>query len=356
MKLHCLFLLVFYFFFSSNIFAQSSPNTLWDTIFIANLESDSPDEPINLNLSQPTGYDMTWVNYDEDGLNQTCDTITQGWYGRFESTFPDQSENYCFTSCSFLEDDYSIFPCLLKNRNWLIMPPITITGNNARLDWKSASYYGPYWVDGYKVLVSTTSNLKESFTDTLFKASEMIKPLSTFGLLSTERYQYSEGYLQADAYTLDPYYDLEQDVDGYNFWHGNLEPHSAGLSDYTGQTIYIAFLHDSQCDFQLQIDDIVVVDNIFDATIEKSQIAQLALLPNPTNDFVNFDVVFRIPTKFEVTLTDIHGNILHKFIENTLNNDSKKSIPIDLSTYPTGTYFCNMTTEKEHISKKIVKI
>jgi hypothetical protein len=351
-----LFFAIIFFFFVKISFAQSPNYSVWDTIFISNLETDGPFEPINLDVSMPTGYDLTWVNYDEDGIAQTCDTTTHGWYGRYENTFPEPSENFCFTSCSYLNGDNSIYPCILKNRNWLIMPPITITGDNAKLEWRSSSYYGPFGVDGYKVLVSTSSNLIESFTDTLFKAAEMIRPLSTFGLLSTQKYLYSEGYIHANSYTLNEYFSLDTDIDGLTFWHGILEPHSADLSAYTGQTIYIAFLHDSQCDFQLQLDDIVVIDNITNAIPEKSDIVQFAVRPNPIIEEAFLDISFRNATKYQVTITDIHGKVVQTLTDNNNNKDSKKSISLDFKELPSGTYFCNLTTNKGHISKKVVKI
>jgi hypothetical protein len=356
MKIHFTLLLLLS---GSLLFAQFSPNvTVWDTIFSANLESNGPDEPINLEVSQPTGYDMTWINYDEDALAQTCDTTTFGWYGRFESTFPNESENYCFTSCSFLNGSPDIFPCGPKNRNWLIMPPITITGDNAQLDWKSASFYGPYWVDGYKVLVSTTNNFIESFTDTIFVAAEMVKPLQNaqFGVLNASKYVYSEGYVQADNYQLSAFYGLDTDQDGYSFWHGRLESHSVNLHQYMGQTIYIAFLHDAQCDFQLQIDDILILDNILDATHEKSEIAQMSIRPNPVEDHAFLDISMRIPTDFAITLTDLQGNIMSKSTEMTYSNEMKKSIPLDLTGFPKGSYFCNIITNKGKLTRKIVKM
>jgi Secretion system C-terminal sorting domain len=332
------------------------PNTEWDTIFVANLESNSPDEPTNLNPSQPTGYDLTWVNYDQDGLDQTCDTTTHGWYGRFESTFPDESENYCFTSCSFLNNDYAYNPCLLKNRNWLIMPPVTISGDNAQLNWKSSSFYGPFGLDGYKVLVSTSTNLIESFNDTIFVAAEMIRPIGQFGILNADKYIYSPGYIHADKYQLGDYYGIDQDVSGFTFWHGKLEPHTVNLSEYMGQTIYIAFLHDSQCDFQLQIDDILVVENITDATHEKSEIAQMSIRPNPIEDHAFLDISMRSATECSIILTNLQGQVMQNLTTITTLNETRKSIPLDLTNFPDGTYFCNIVTNKGKLTRKIVKI
>jgi hypothetical protein len=236
------------------------------------------------------------------------------------------------------------------------MPPVTINGENAKLAWKSSSYYGPFGLDGYRVLVSTSSNLIASFTDTIFKAAEMIKPLSVFGLLSTSKYLYSEGYLHADAYTSNDYFFLDTDVDGFSFWHGKLEPHSAELSAYTGQTIYIAFLHDSQCDFQLQVDDIVVIDNITSSISPKTDIAQFGIHPNPIEEVAILDISFKNFTKYQITVTDIHGKIVQQLTENTEAQDLKKSLNLSFKNLPSGTYFCNLTTDKGHVSKKIVKI
>jgi Secretion system C-terminal sorting domain/Cleaved Adhesin Domain len=349
---------LFTLLYATFTFAQSPNYSVWDTIFISNLESNGPFEPANLDNSIPTGFDMTWINYDEDGFNQTCDTVTHGWYGRYESSYPNETDNFCFTSCSFVNDYLPYNPCLYKNRNWLIMPPITITGNNAKLEWRSASYYGPFGLDGYKVMVSTTSNLTESFTDTIFKAAEMIKPFNpnNIGSLNPNNFLFSEGYIQADKYTLNDYFIFDATSDFVDFLHGKLEPHSANLSAYTGQTIYIAFLHDSQCDFQLQLDDIVVIDNITDAIHEKTDIVQFGVHPNPIEEEAFLDVSFANPTKYQVTITDIHGKVVQSIIENNNAQEIKKSITLNLKNLPSGTYFCNLTTDKGHVSKKILKM
>jgi ribosomal protein L2 len=104
------------------------------------------------------------------------------------------------------------------------------------------------------------------------------------------------------------------------------------------------------------LDDIVVIDNITDAIHEKTDIVQFGVHPNPIVEEAFLDVSFTNPTKYQVTITDIHGKVVKTMIENNNAQEIKKSINLDLKNLPSGTYFCNLTTDKGHVSKKILKM
>lgn len=337
--------------------AQNFTGT-FDTLFIANFESDSPFEPTDLDLGQPTGNDFDWVNFDEDGHPQLCfqDTTTFGWFPAFDFTDPSQmSTNYAFTSCSFTENNF--FPCAKKTRNWLIMPPIQVLGSIAKLEWKSATYYGPYWVDGYKVLVSTTDNFPTSFTDTVFVAAQMIRSIGPFnGSLDPDRYVYSPGYVHADRYTLPQYFISEVDPAGADFFLGQFEPHSVDLSKYSGQRIYVAFLHDSECDDKLQIDDILVVDNHTTAAKEPSAVARFDVQPNPVTDYATIVCALQRPTDVQFSIRDIAGKTVW---QNPATGQpvGETKVRADLSHLPPGAYWCQLQTSGgEVLAQKIIKI
>lgn len=356
MKVFTLFLALL---LAANVTNAQNFTGTFDTVFIANFESDSPFEPTDLELGQPTGNDFDWVNFDEDGHAQLCfeDTTTFGWFPAFDFTDPTQmSTNYAFTSCSFTED--VIFPCNLKTRNWLIMPPIQILGSIARLEWKSATYYGPYWVDGYKILVSTTNNLPASFTDTVFVAAQMIRatPSGAFGSLDPDRYVYSPGYVHADKYTLPEYFLPEVDPAGEDFFLGQFEPHTADLSKYFGQRIYIAFLHDSDCDDKLQIDDILVVDNHTSAAREPGNVARFKVQPNPVTDYATIICALRKAAEVQCSVRDIAGKIVW---QNPVTEQpaGETKIRADLSHLPPGAYWCQLQASGgEVLAEKIIKI
>ena len=337
--------------------SQNSTGT-FDTLFIANFESDSPFEPTDLDLGQPTGNDFDWVNFDEDGHPQFCfeDTTTYGWFPAFDFTDPTQmSTNFAFTSCSFTENNF--FPCAKKTRNWLIMPPVQVLGSIAKLEWKSATFYGPYWVDGYKVLVSTTDNFPPSFTDTVFVAAQMIRSIGTFnGSLDPNKYVYSPGYVHADKYTLPQYFLPEVDPAGADFFLGQFEPHSVDLSKYTGKRIYIAFLHDSECDDKLQIDDILVVDNHSVAAKEPSAVARFDMQPNPVTDYATIICALQKTADVQFSVRDVSGKTVWQS-PTAEQPIGQHKITADLSQLPPGAYWCQLRTASgEVLARKFVKI
>ncbi len=356
MKINLLLLLLL--LSTARAFAQFPPSS--DTVFLANFESASIFEPDSLPQSQPTGHDNGWVNWDEDGFPQFCfsDTVTHGWYPAYDLTdIHDTTSNFAFTSCSYTNND--IHPCGKKTRNWLILPPVQIVGNQAKLTWKSTTYYGPYWVDGYKVLASTTDNFAGSFKDTLFTAAEMVRviPPTPFGTsLNPAKYEYSKGYVHADKYTLPQYFFLNVDptVD-LPYYHGKFEPHSADLSKFAGKQLYLAFLHDSECDFQLQVDDIVVVDDGIIASREPSELADFSVRPNPVSDRANIQFSMKNPAEVALQLVNSAGQIVWQRLSPNGQNRAAQ-ILADWSGLPAGSYVCRLVAGAEVRQMPVFKI
>jgi hypothetical protein len=311
----------------------------------------------------PVGNDTTWVNYDQDHLPSTCATNLnpKGWYigpqaGQENFINPD-SINYMFTSCSYLENTGNIDPCGPKNRDWLITPPIHIAGANPVLAWKSLSYQGPAFMDGYKVLVSTTDNIPEHFTDTLFVAAEMLHETAVpkdYSSLAPADYLYSPGYVHANGYSDANYFTYAYDPLGHLILLGIPEPHTVDLSAYGDKTIYIAFLHDSQCDFILQIDDILVSADSTVATHAPSPVVSFQVSPNPTNGPVMITAGLSSPQPVHLSLSDLLGR--------TLWTDDGSNLPLttlrrsaDFTWLAPGVYNLVLKTEKGVSTRKIIK-
>ena len=167
------------FLFSISLVGQSldpPPSILLDMNF------EGPVDPGNAMLSAPTGDDTQWVNYDQDHKTGSCvkspGITPKDWYWESDLGFEDPStaDNNAFTSCSYLTNvDW-------QNRNWLITAPVFIPDNTYWLCWRSLSYYGPDFMDGYHVLASTTTNLVNAFSDTLFKAAQTLTRLQVGSL------------------------------------------------------------------------------------------------------------------------------------------------------------------------------
>ncbi len=144
-----------------------------------------------------------WTMYDEDGDGHT-------WFA-----FETNTTGYVATSASW--DSETQAP--LTPDNWLVSPAIDLTDATGDLEL-SYTVYGqdPDWAaEHYKVLISTTDNQVASFTDSIHE--------ETIG---------------ADIY--------ERAFD---------------ISDYAGETIYVAFRHyDVSDQFRLNIDNIEVANPV----------------------------------------------------------------------------------------------
>lgn len=306
-------------------------------------------DPADTMLNAPTGDDIHWVNYDQDNKIGSCveNGITpKGWYWERDLGIknPTQSDNEAFTSCSWLD---SGFP---QNKNWLITSPVYIPDNSYWLCWRSLAYYGPDFMDGYHVLVSTSTNFPSSFTDTLFSAAQTTGR-TIIGSLNPNDYTFSKGYIHANGYTDSTYFFIDTEPLG-KFNHGKLEPHSVDLAKYAGQNIYIAFLHDSYDDWQLQVDDILIT-NTKVANAEVSQFAYFNVLPNPVRDFafVNWKTV--TPQAGSLILTDQSGKVV---MERSFNQRSEGQFHLDTQALVPGIYYCRLKTASGQATKVLVKM
>ena len=168
-----------------------------DTILIQDFNSD----PQSLFAPTPSGSDQSWVNYDEDGHSTFCGfgpQVPGAWYWEGSFEMDASNEDYAMTSCS-----YFVSPG--TNNNWLILPPVPVPDAGYTLHWESLPYNGPAYMDGYEVLISAGSNDPASGDfQSVFEAAEMLYSLDGDDTsLDVNNYQFSDGYIHADGYTLD---------------------------------------------------------------------------------------------------------------------------------------------------------
>lgn len=330
----------------SPLLGQSSGQAL-DTLLQHSFEGIL--DPADTMLNIPTGDDLHWINYDQDnkvGLCVSNGQTPKGWYWESDLGFsdPNMADNYAFTSCSYLQSSNP------QNRNWLITSPVHIPDDTYWLGWRSLSYYGPDFMDGYRVLVSTTTNFPEAFTDTLFSAAQTVARFQV-GSLDLNDYVFSNGYIHANGYTDADYFFV--DFEGTDpFYHGKLEPHSVNLSKYAGQTIYIAYLHDSFDDFQLQVDDILV-SNPMVSTSVPSDLLFFNVFPNPVRDFAYLNWKTRAPQSGRLSVVDPSGKIV---FEKNFNTRVEGQIYLDAQGFAPGIYYCRLETASGMVTRKLVKI
>lgn len=318
-----------------------------DTLINENFETD----PTSDMLPFPSGNDQEWINYDEDHLTGLCvnpGSTPFGFWQEGDLGAPN-SDNDAYTSCSYLVDPD------VRNENWLITSPVTIPDSSYWLCWRSLSYYGPGFLDGYHVMVSTTTNdpTDGSFKDTLFSAAEMVFNSSPAGSLNVNDYVFSGGYIQANSYTDTSYFFIDNS-EGPPFYHGKLEPHARSLANYAGKTIYVAFLHDSKNNFLLQLDDIIVSNTHTTAASNRpGNISYLRVMPNPLRSSAYVSWKTDIPLECLLTVTDGTGRVV---LQRTFSSRDAGNYFLDAQSLEPGVYYCSLQTSRGRATVKFVKL
>lgn len=341
-----------YTFFAFLLFASALIGQTLDppASILLTLNFEGTSDPADTMLNEPTGDDLHWVNYDQDhktGLCVQSPGITpKAWYWESDLGAPNPSNanNNAFTSCSFLSNEN------YQNRNWLITAPVYVPDDTYWLCWRSLSYYGPDFMDGYHVLVSTSSNLTGAFSDTIFSAAQTVDRLQV-GSLDLNDYIFSNGYIHANGYTDTSYFYIDSEPLG-DFYHGKLEPHCVSLAEYAGESIYIAFLHDSKDDYQLQVDDILV-SNQNVATKSPDTFDYFNLLPNPMRDFGFVSWKTNTPQAGHMRLFDQSGRIV---LDKPFNARLEGQMHLEGLDLAPGIYFCRLETASGQATKLWVKL
>ena len=329
----------------SAAYSQSFGNK--DTLLVQNFTVD----PSDTMLLFPTGNDEQWVNWDADNLEPLCaepGSVLPGnwfWEGDLGEDPNAPPTNFAFTSCAYFEDTTK------SNQNWLITPPLFIPDSTVMLGWRSLPLEGPGYLDGYKVLVSTTSNepFANAFTDTIFVAAEMDRAIVP-GSLNPDDYVFTPGYVHADRYTKQDYFYLP--FPGAHAYGGKFEPHLVSLKQFAHQRVYIAFLHDTKDGSTLQIDDIAVVQGETSSAHQADADKPFFQIhPNPARDaaVVSWDLPL---TEATLRLSDQLGRIL---LEQTLHGGQASQFHLDIHGLPAGIYLCTLQASSNQTSQLLVK-
>ncbi len=261
-----------------------------DTLLYDNFDVDNS---ANWNLFN-NGNDTVWVSLDLDA-NMDANGRPGNWYWS-----PNAFGGFDSTGCVFSS---SWFNSPAACANYFITPPIQIIDGAAVLNWKSAPRQTPRYLDGYQILVSTTDNYEISFTDTIFSAAEYTSGGSANGY-NFSLYGFTPGFQHGADSTY-----VEFDADSSAFI-GLLRPFSVSLAQYSGQTIYIAFLHDAFDDNLIALDDILVTGNLSVGINETELLTSATLYPNPATDraHLRFNTSKAGNTNFSIY--DVQGRIV----------------------------------------------
>ncbi len=315
-------------FSASALFAQS------DTLLYENFDVD----PTATYLPFNSGNDTQWVNFDADALSD-ANGRPQEWFWS-EGGFADvDSTDACLFSSSWLTG------FLPGNRNWLFTPPIQIVDASAVLSWESAPRQTPLYIDGYSILVSTTDNIETSFTDTLFQAGQY---LAGAGFDFTA-YTFSPGFVHGADGT---YIQFDPASDSSRFI-GELRPFTASLAQYSGQTIYIAFLHDSDDDNLIAIDDIMVTGTLVGLNESQNNIG-LSVFPNPASDKIELSYLLSSSSPVIADVYDIKGSKVLT-VSKGMQIAGAQKLALDVSQLSSGSYSVVLKAGGTTVTSKFVK-
>lgn len=235
----------------------------------------------------------SWTLIDNDGntVASSVEEYTTPWILKED---PEDELNGVVSSTSY-------FTPIDRADRWLITPLLSLGNESNYISWIGKSH-DPSFPDSYKVMISTTGNEVEDFTDTLTVVSNEF-PIWT--------------------------------------------DHQFLLDEYAGESIYIAFVNTTFDGFKLYLDDIYVRSN--DPLSISEEEMQLSVYPNPVSDFLNITTENAVIQS--VSLFDVKGQMIKQEAFNTQAAEVRVSF-VDVAS---GMYFVKVTTDRGGFSKKVIK-
>lgn len=236
------------------------------------------------------GLDPSWKLLKKDTLNNHPNqaAYATGWIVTADR---DQAEDSVAGSSS------NFTPIGTADR-WMISQTISLGSERNLLTWKARSV-DPSFPESYKVLVSESGDNPEDFTK-----------------------EVSITYLEAPTW-----YNHEVDLSEF---------------DLAGKTIRLAFVHNTNDGFILEIDDILVRDEPA-LGITENDLSEVHLYPNPVHTilYLSSDEV-----NDEVRVQNLNGQVL--FQANAVSS-------IDFTNFQAGIYFVEVVQGSRSKRLKIVK-
>ena len=186
------------------------------------------------------------------------------------------------------------------SNDWLVSPQINIpsAATGVTVKWAATSLGSSSYLEDYKVYISTTGNQVSNFTT----------------ILKTVANEFNTGTY-----------------------------HSVDLSAYVGQNIYIAFRNDSNDQYIMLLDNIMVESQNTLALSEAGMKTKVSMYPNPTTDILNIEG-FKKSDKIQVV--DGAGRMINVKVV-----DGK----VDVSTFAKGTYLLKVESQEGTTQHKFIK-
>lgn len=297
-------------------------------------------------LSPGIDGDDKWYNIDLDGLTDANDRPLE-WFRSFALADADSAVyDGVYGSSSW-------FTPFAQANNWVITPSFYCPADG-QLSFFSAPRQTPVFMDGYKVRVSIASNDPTDFEDIIFTAKEYASQNAadscnygsyTFLPSGAGFVHGADGTFTTD--NGDPASTCERR------W-GLLRQHTVSLSAYAGKRIYIAFVHDTDDDNLITIDNVLVTGTfVDDASIEESVKFSFSAYPNPATDFITLGYQLNTASEVTVKVIDNTGRTVRMMSLGTQTGNN--SVTVDVADLSAGIYSISMESAAGKATKKFVK-
>lgn len=228
------------------------------------------------------------VNNDGFTPNAQVAEYTDAWISKAD---PSDATNLTASSTSF-------FSPVGQADRWLITNALTLGAYGNYVSWQAKSH-DPSFPDGYKILVSTTTDDIAAFTDTIASIQGEYEDWTTRTVNLSE--------------------------EGFN-----------------GQTIYLAFVNRTNNGFKLYLDSIHVWKED-PVSVNEVNDYQLTIYPNPFQDQITISTDLN-STRIEIL--DMNGRVIYTAEEQT---------KISTADFLSGVYLLKIYSENQIITRRIIK-
>ncbi|MCG9910945.1 MAG: T9SS type A sorting domain-containing protein [Flavobacteriales bacterium] len=347
------------YFLALGLFAAGAVSAQNDTLIWENFNGESWTEgstetelitevgnTIVYELSPGATGDDKWYNIDLDGLTPNNPNQGNEWFRALAFADQDSVDGFdaVFAATSW-------FTPFAQANNWLVTPSFYCS-SDAVLSWYSASFQTPLFLDGYKVKVSTLTNDPSDFTTTIFTAKEFVTRTAgdscSFGVYTFA--PSGAGFVHGQDGT---YTEPNTDNDCTRL-RGRLHPHSVNLSQFAGQRIYIAFVHDTDDDNLISVDNILVKGTfVDDASINEVNNVSFSAYPNPATDFITLGFQLNAASDVNIRVIDNLGRMVSA--KDLTNQSGNNSVTVDVANLAAGVYTISLETAAGKSTKKFVK-
>lgn len=289
--------------------------------------------------------DPKWYLIDLDGNTPNNDQQDGAWFITTPFGTQDEAPYEAVIAAT------SWFAPFAKANNWLVTNSF-VCSNDAVLTWYSAPFQTPLFLDGYKVLLSTTNNDPSAFSETLFVAKEFVSVPSNTDSCVFANYTFGPagaGFIHGE----DPN-SVWDNVDDCQRDTGKLVQHTVNLSQYANQNVFIAFVHDSDDDNLIGLDNILVKGTfIAGSAVKENETVSFSAYPNPTADRVQLGYLVKSPSNVTVKVIDATGRVVQTLNLGTQNGSNNTSV--DMSSLSAGLYSIALETGDYRTVKQVIK-